>query len=120
MMEIAVLIPHPSRLSLLISMVPKENQVLHKHEMEEESKKIGQELHDGLSQTLSAIKLWVEAAQIQMRQENAIETGKALEAVIPLVQTSIEEIRRVSRHLRPSVLDDLGLLPDVPGQSRAQ
>ena len=80
---------------------------------EEESKRIGQELHDGLSQTLSAIKLWVEAAQIQMRQENTIETAKALEAVIPLVQTSIEEIRRVSRHLRPSVLDDLGLLPAI-------
>jgi PAS domain S-box-containing protein len=80
---------------------------------EEESKRIGQELHDGLSQTLSAIKLWVEAAQIQMRQNNKIETDKALESVIPLVQTSIEEIRRVSRHLRPSVLDDLGLLPAI-------
>jgi PAS domain S-box-containing protein len=80
---------------------------------EEESKRIGQELHDGLSQTLSAIKLWVEAAQIQLKQENMVETAKALESVIPLVQTSIEEIRRVSRHLRPSVLDDLGLLPAI-------
>jgi signal transduction histidine kinase len=80
---------------------------------EEESKRIGRELHDGLSQTLSAIKLWVEAAQIQMRQENTVETAKALESVVPLVQTSIEEIRRVSRHLRPSVLDDLGLLPAI-------
>jgi PAS domain S-box-containing protein len=50
---------------------------------EEESKRIGQELHDGLAQTLSAIKVWVETAQTWMNQENSAQAAKSLEHVVP-------------------------------------
>ena len=80
---------------------------------EEESKRIGQELHDGLAQTLSAVKVWVEAALMQMGNDNPAEVARSLESAVPLAQGAVEEIRRISRNLRPSILDDLGILATI-------
>jgi signal transduction histidine kinase len=80
---------------------------------EEESKRIGQELHDGLAQTLSAVKIWVEAALMQMDQENPDEAAKSLESVIPLARGAVEDVRRISKNLRPSSLDDFGIVATV-------
>jgi len=80
---------------------------------EEESKWIGQELHDGLAQTLSAVKIWVENALLQLGQKDPVEAAKSLESVVPLAQGAVEEVRRISRNLRPSSLDDLGILATI-------
>jgi len=80
---------------------------------EEESKRIGQELHDGLAQTLSAVKIWVEAALIQMGQKNLDEAAKSLESVMPLARGAVEEVRRISKNLRPSSLDDFGIVATI-------
>jgi signal transduction histidine kinase len=80
---------------------------------EEESKRIGQELHDGLAQTLSAVKIWAENAVIQLGRKDSVGAAKSLESVIPLAQGAVEEVRRISRNLRPSSLDDLGLLATI-------
>jgi PAS domain S-box-containing protein len=87
------------------------SRILEAHE--EESKRIGQELHDGLAQTLSAIKVWVEAALMETGQENPPEFTKSLESVIRLAQEAVEEVRRISKNLRPSILDDLGILATI-------
>ena len=79
---------------------------------EEESKRIGQELHDGLAQSLTAIKVWVEAALMEVDRENGAVT-KPLEIVVPLARRAMEEVRRISRNLRPSILDDLGILATI-------
>ena len=80
---------------------------------EEESKRIGQELHDGLAQTLSAVKIWVENAIIQLGQKDPFAAMKSLESVVPLAQGAVEEVRRISKNLRPSSLDDLGVLATI-------
>ena len=80
---------------------------------EEESKRIGRELHDGLAQTLSAIKVWVEAALSQVSQDNLTEMTKSLESVVPLAQNAVEEVRRISKNLRPAILDDFGIVATV-------
>lgn len=80
---------------------------------EEESKRIGRELHDGLAQTLSAIKVWVEAALSQVSQDNLTEMTKSLESVVPLAQNAVEEVRRISKNLRPAILDDFGIIATV-------
>jgi len=80
---------------------------------EEESKRIGQELHDGLAQTLSAIKIWTEAALMQMSQKNLDEAAKSLESVMPLARGAVEEVRRISKNLRPSSLDDFGIVATI-------
>jgi PAS domain S-box-containing protein len=86
-------------------------KLLYAHE--EESKRIGQELHDGLAQTLSAVKVWGEAAVEQVGQERNVEVLNSLEKLISLAQGAVEEVRRISLNLRPSLLDDLGLLAAI-------
>jgi signal transduction histidine kinase len=82
---------------------------------EEASKRIGQELHDGLAQTLSAVKIWAENAIIQLGQKDSVEAAKSFESVVSLAQGAVEEVRRISRNLRPSSLDDLGVLATISG-----
>ena len=81
---------------------------------EEESKRIGQELHDGLAQTLSAIKVWGENALLQRSESSSADSlTKSLESVVRLSQGAVEEVRRILRNLRPSILDDLGILATI-------
>ena len=80
---------------------------------EKERKRIARELHDGIGQALSAIKFSVENAMLELRSAaNPIDLG-SLEAVIPLTQKTIEEVRRIVKDLRPSILDDLGILATI-------
>jgi PAS domain S-box-containing protein len=80
---------------------------------EEESKRIGQELHDGLAQTLSAVKLWGEAALMHLKEENTSQLTKPLESIVALARGSVEEVRRIIMNLRPTILDDLGILATI-------
>jgi PAS domain S-box-containing protein len=80
---------------------------------EEERKRIARELHDGIGQSLSAIKFGVESALRELDKGTAGVSADPLEAVIPLAQEAIEEVRRIQTNLRPSVLDDLGILPTI-------
>lgn len=86
-------------------------RLLHAHE--EERKRIGQELHDGLAQNMSAIKFWVEGAAAHIKNQNLKEVTRSLNAIIPLTRGAVEDIRRISRNLRPSTLDDLGILATI-------
>ncbi len=80
---------------------------------EKERKRIARELHDGIGQALSAIKFSVENSLRQLRNEDDHRELKSLEAVIPLTQKTIEEVRRIVKDLRPSILDDLGILATI-------
>lgn len=80
---------------------------------EKERKRMARDLHDGIGQALSAIKFSVENSLRQLRKEAAHPELKSLEAVIPLTQKTIEEVRRIVKDLRPSILDDLGILATI-------
>jgi len=80
---------------------------------EEERRYIGNELHDGLAQTMAAIKVWVESALVQMNQKKTSEVAKSLETLVPIAQGAVEEVRRISMRLRPSILEDLGIVPTI-------
>jgi PAS domain S-box-containing protein len=79
---------------------------------EEERKRIAGEIHDTLGSCLSGIKFTVENALHQVREGANVAT-ESLSSVIPLIQEGIEECRRMQQDLRPSMLDDLGLLPTL-------
>jgi PAS domain S-box-containing protein len=83
-------------------------QVLFAQEIER--KRIASELHDGIGQTLSAIKFYVENNIIDLIASPDLSLVKQFESVIPKLQGAIEEVRRISMDLRPSLLDDIGIV----------
>lgn len=80
---------------------------------ETERKRIAADLHDGIGQSLSVIKLSIEQAAYKLSNGAAQEALEALQQLAPRVKDAIVEIRRISMDLRPSTLDDLGILPTL-------
>jgi signal transduction histidine kinase len=79
---------------------------------EKERKRIVRELHDGLGQSLSAIAFNVRSTL--ERVGDKVKSGfESLEAIMPIIQQSIDEVRRIGMNLRPALLDDLGLLATI-------
>ena len=79
---------------------------------ENERKWIAQELHDSIGQTLAAAKFSLERKISQMDVQKA-PPGMLLENVLSLIQNGIEEARTIMMNLRPSILDDLGILATI-------
>jgi PAS domain S-box-containing protein len=77
---------------------------------ESERRRIAVDLHDGLGQTLSLVKLSIEEAARSVRTGVTGKAVAALEHLGPTVKTALAELRRISMNLRPSTLDDLGIL----------
>ncbi|WP_373498329.1 GAF domain-containing sensor histidine kinase [Desulfococcus sp.] len=80
---------------------------------EEERKRIAVDLHDGIGQCLSAVKFMVETVIEQLKGKVDRLEIKSLDALVPLLQESSEEIRNIIMNLRPSILDDLGILATI-------
>lgn len=78
---------------------------------ETERKRIAEDLHDSICASLSAIKFGLERNMAQMKRDSPEMNG--LKEIIAHVSGSIDETRRIMSNLRPSVLDDLGLLPTI-------
>ncbi len=77
---------------------------------EEERKRISRELHDVIAQTLVGINVHVAA----LARETA-DAAQGLQEKIArtqlLVEESVDTVHRFAGELRPTVLDDLGLIP---------
>lgn len=76
---------------------------------EEERKRISSELHDSVGQYLSSIKFSMDNIGHNCEQTDPASSA-AIRKLIPLIQEAIDEVRRLSMDLRPSMLDDLGIL----------
>lgn len=73
---------------------------------EDERRRIAQELHDEIGQTLTAVLL-----ELKQVARNAPPPVRAqLAQVQETTRDSLDEIRRIARRLRPGVLEELGLL----------
>ncbi|MFW8591930.1 cache domain-containing protein [Glaciecola sp. 2405UD65-10] len=75
---------------------------------EEEQRHISRELHDGIVQVLVSIKYSLEATGKYL-QKMAVEKPAPLEKAQDNLSNAIGEIRRISHHLHPRILDELGL-----------
>ncbi|HKQ61053.1 MAG TPA: sensor histidine kinase [Candidatus Polarisedimenticolaceae bacterium] len=84
---------------------------------EDERRRLARELHDGIGQTLTALKNQLESArQAGRSKETIVESiGLALE----MATQALQDTREMSRLLRPSVLDDLGLEPALRWLARS-
>jgi signal transduction histidine kinase len=76
---------------------------------ENERRRISQELHDSVGQSLSAIKYSLERATELHRKGRTADAQPLLARTVQRVQETISEIRSIAMNLRPSVLDDLGV-----------
>ncbi len=75
---------------------------------DEERRRIGRELHDGMAQTVLAVNL--SLAQIRQSGQPLTDASKrALDKARELLQQMSREIRTLSYLLHPPLLDDLGL-----------
>lgn len=77
---------------------------------EEERGRVARELHDGISQSLVAVRYALDAARRRM-QRGTPKAAETLDKGANQLSDAINEVRRISRDLRPGVLDDLGLGP---------
>ncbi|MDO6730396.1 cache domain-containing protein [Marinovum sp. 2_MG-2023] len=77
---------------------------------EEERGRIARELHDGISQILVAIRYALDITKRRLDKGDT-RAGETLDKGIDTLAGAIQEVRRISRDLRPGALDDLGLGP---------
>jgi signal transduction histidine kinase len=77
---------------------------------EDERKRIARELHDDTAQALIDLSRRLDNLAISREQLSETVIGR-LEEFQELIDSILQGVRRFSRDLRPSVLDDLGLLP---------
>ena len=74
---------------------------------EDERRRLSRELHDETEQVFSAVKMQLEA----LRSSLVPQAMTRLDRLLSLVDQGIASIRQVTSDLRPSLLDDLGLVP---------
>ncbi|MFW6137628.1 MAG: PAS domain S-box protein [Spirochaetota bacterium] len=78
---------------------------------EDERKRISNELHDSISQSLAAVKYSIEDAIAKAGKNTPV--SRALEPVIAILQQTVKETRQIIKNLRPCTLDNLGLIPTI-------
>lgn len=77
---------------------------------EEERRKISRELHDVIAQTLSGINVKLASLTAES-SASAKDIQRKIAATQRMVLKSVDIVHRFARELRPTVLDDLGLIP---------
>jgi signal transduction histidine kinase len=75
-----------------------------------ERARLARELHDETGQALTSILLGLKPLE---RTAESAEARAALESVRELVISTLQDVRRLAVELRPSALDDFGLVPAV-------
>ncbi len=75
-----------------------------------ERARLARELHDETGQALTSILLGLKPLE---RTAESAEARTALESVRELVISTLQDVRRLAVELRPSALDDFGLVPAV-------
>lgn len=77
---------------------------------EDERKRVSRELHDGINQLLVSVRYKLDSVKNQLGENTNIGNAHAIiEDADNILSSGIQEVRRISRDLRPTVLDDLGL-----------
>lgn len=82
---------------------------------EEERRNLSRELHDEVGQSFSAVLM---EAENMLDLEPATQVRQHLEAIRGLAEKGMNEIRNMALLLRPSMLDDFGLVPALDWQAR--
>ncbi len=79
---------------------------------ESEQKRIAKDLHDGIGQTLSGIRLAMENISLKLVEKNLEEGAKVSELTNTLDQ-ACQEVRSISHQMMPRILQESGLIPAI-------
>jgi PAS domain S-box-containing protein len=77
---------------------------------EQERVKMARDIHDNLGQALTALKLDVAEVRRRLDAGESASIRERLTEMSALIDTTVDEVRRVAGELRPVVLDDLGFV----------
>ena len=80
------------------------------HAQEEDRKKISRELHDVIAQTLVGINVHLSAL-IDGAAADPASIDQQISRTQTLVESGVDIVHQFARSLRPTMLDDLGLIP---------
>ncbi len=79
---------------------------------ETERRRVARDLHDSVNQILSSVKFRMENIEEKVHRKDDALRIEVANAKLSL-EKAMQEVRRISRNLRPSELDDLGVIPAV-------
>ena len=74
---------------------------------EAERRQVARELHDEIGQALTATKMNLQSLRVH---RHGVSGGRRIEESIAIVDRVLQQVRDLSLDLRPSLLDDLGLV----------
>ena len=81
---------------------------------EEERRRIARELHDQTGQALTSLLVWLRALEGEADGSSGVTVSPArLQELKAIVTDTLDGVRDLALELRPSVLDDLGLVPTL-------
>ncbi len=84
---------------------------------EEERRNLSRELHDEIGQSMSALLVELGTLDSMLPPGNPV-AHEQLQRVRKLAETNVGVVRNMALLLRPSMLDDLGLVPALKWQAR--
>jgi len=85
---------------------------------EEERRLLSRELHDEVGQSLSAILVGLSNLAAAMRANTLAQMEDEITGLRRIVEGTVKLVRNITLLLRPSMLDDLGLIPALEWQAR--
>jgi signal transduction histidine kinase len=85
---------------------------------EEERRALSRELHDEVGQALSAVLVELRNLSAGLAGRSEEQSQRHVETIKGLVEGTVRVVRNMALLLRPSMLDDLGLIPALKWQAR--
>lgn len=83
------------------------------HVQEEERKRISRELHDEMGQSLTGMRINLTEVKKILSEKRDQEIKERLADTITIVDQTLGQMRNLAFELRPTMLDDLGLVPTL-------